>query len=79
MALSTVKPLLEKADDLLNQSQLRTLDDLMDICALGLGHMAQEADTYCCEISFCSRFVPDFSTELAQMLGMAGFRQKTVR
>lgn len=68
MPFSTVKPLLVKAEALLDQLQLRQLDGLLDICALGLGHLALEVESYHNMVSFCVIIMPHFENELVQLV-----------
>lgn len=70
MSLSTVKTLSAKAEALLSKSQLRPLDELIDVCASGLGHISRENDAYCVVVSFGAKLLPHFTNELRQLVAV---------
>lgn len=70
MPLRTVKLSLAKAEDLLNRSQLAALDELIAVCALGLGHLAREASAYRDALPFCASLARHFEKELAELVAI---------
>ena len=68
MPFSTVKPLLAEAQDLLDRSGLRSLDEVIDVCCSGLGFLAREGDSYCGSLPFCQGITPHFEKELMELV-----------
>jgi len=68
MPITTVKPLLAEAEALLTESKFRSMDDLIDMCAMGLGFLAREAETYDKDIRFCAGIAPHFINELTALV-----------
>ena len=64
MPFSTVKPLLAEAEALVDGSGLRPMDELIDICCLGLGFLSREGAAYSGAVPFCSAIAPHFENEL---------------
>ena len=64
MPFSTVKPLLAEAEALLDQSGMRTMDELIDVCCSGLGFLARDGHIYSGIVPFCAAIAPHFENEL---------------
>ena len=68
MPFSTVKPLLAEAEALLDRSGLRSMDELIDICCAGLGHLSRDHGAYSGVVPFCTAIAPHFENELMGMV-----------
>ncbi|CAK7010398.1 MAG: hypothetical protein DELT_02057 [Desulfovibrio sp.] len=68
MPLNTAKPLMAEAEALLAASRLAETDELIGLCAEGLGFLCREASAYCGTTRYCKRFVPHFSEQLAALV-----------
>ncbi len=44
------------------------MDELIDICCAGLGHLAREGDDYCGAVPFCAAIAPHFENELMSLV-----------
>lgn len=64
MPFSTVKPLLAEAEALLDRSGLRPMDELIDVCCMGLGYLSRDCTAYSGIVPFCAAIAPHFENEL---------------
>lgn len=67
MPINTAKPLLAEAEALLASSGLRSMDELIDVCCVGLNHLALEADSFCNAIPACAELESHFVKELTAL------------
>ena len=68
MPFHILTPQLTKGAALLNQRGVRSLDELLAVCHLGLDYIARNSEAFCEAISFCTIIMPHFEDELARLI-----------
>lgn len=68
MPLSTVKPIMTKAEALLVSSRFTTADETVAICAQALGFLARESKSYCNTLHYSKKFVPHFIEQVTGLV-----------